>query len=183
MTITIETERLMLRPFEATDWQDAFAYASDPEITQYTDWNTPTQEQAQAFVQAQRQAALNRESDYLPLALKHKLDQKVIGDVGIKILSRHDQQGEVGWTLHKHYQNRGLATEAVTALLTYGFETFHLHRIIATCDERNVASIRLMERVGMRREAHFKHVRIVKGAWSNEYVYAILADEWKARHS
>jgi RimJ/RimL family protein N-acetyltransferase len=65
-------------------------------------------------------------------------------------------------------------------MLRLGFAGLGLHRIIGRCDARNDASARLMERLGMRREAHFRENEIFKGAWGDEYVYAILAAEWAA---
>jgi RimJ/RimL family protein N-acetyltransferase len=76
---------------------------------------------------------------------------------------------------------RYLATEAAEALLTLGFDTIGWHRIIGSCDARNDPSARLMERIGMRQEARFVHNQIVKGLWADEFVYAILDHEWRAR--
>ena len=76
-------------------------------------------------------------------------------------------------------QHQGLATEATAALLDLAFETFGFHRVFARCDTRNVPSYRLMERLGMRREAHFREHIMVKGAWASEYIYAMLAEDWR----
>jgi RimJ/RimL family protein N-acetyltransferase len=81
------------------------------------------------------------------------------------------------------YQGRGLATEAAEVVLRLGFEGLGLHRVIGRCDALNVASARLMERLGMRREAHLVHNEIFKGSWGDELVYAMLEDEWRARVS
>jgi RimJ/RimL family protein N-acetyltransferase len=88
------------------------------------------------------------------------------------------RQATVGWLLAWKYQGQGLATEAVRALVTAGFRELGLHRISARTGEDNVRSWRLMERLGMRREAHFRESHEVKGEWRDEFVYAVLADEW-----
>ena len=86
---------------------------------------------------------------------------------------------EIGWVLNRRYHGSGYAMEAAVALLRYGFETLRLHRVIATCQPENVASWRVMEKLGMRREAHFRKC-IARGeaTWWDEFVYAILAEEW-----
>ena len=76
------------------------------------------------------------------------------------------------------YQGQGFATEAVSCLLNYAFLTFDLHRIIAITDCENEASVALLERLGMRREGHFLKNVWFKGKWGDEYLYAILKEEW-----
>jgi len=84
---------------------------------------------------------------------------------------------------HPDQQGRGYAAEAGRAVLELGFETFGLHRVYGSCDARNAASARLMERLGMRLEGTLRETEYVKGAWCDELIYAILADEWRARGS
>ena len=88
---------------------------------------------------------------------------------------------EIGWVFHPGWHGRGYATEAARALLDYGFRELGLHRIIATCQPENPASYRVMEKIGMRREGHFRKC-IYRGGetWWDEYFYAILAEEWGA---
>jgi RimJ/RimL family protein N-acetyltransferase len=103
----------------------------------------------------------------------------VIGEVSLIWRSVTDGQGEVGYIFHPDAQHHGYATEAARALLHFGFGQVGLHRIYARCDARNEPSWRLMERLGMRREAHFRqHIR-VKGRWDEELIYAVLASEWQ----
>ncbi|MBW4630724.1 MAG: GNAT family N-acetyltransferase [Iphinoe sp. HA4291-MV1] len=92
-------------------------------------------------------------------------------------------KGEIGWSLHPSYCGRGYATEAAQILLTYGFAHRKLHRITSICDTRNTASFRLMERLGMRREGHLRQSQSMKGSWQDEYMYALLHNEWLAQQS
>ncbi len=81
--------------------------------------------------------------------------------------------------LHRDHHGQGYATEAARALLGYGFEELDLHRIIATCQPENPASYRVMEKLGMRREGHFRQcIDRGQGVWWDEYFYALLKDEW-----
>jgi hypothetical protein len=104
----------------------------------------------------------------------------VVGEVNLQWLSRDHRQGEIGFVFNPDYQGNGLATEAAKVMLRLGFDGLGLHRVIGRCDARNGPSARLMERLGMRREAHFVHNEIFKGVWGEELVYAMLDHEWKA---
>ena len=84
---------------------------------------------------------------------------------------------------HPAYQGKGLATEAAEVVLGLGFDRLGLHRMIGRCDALNLPSARVMERLGMRREAHFIQNIWFKGKWGDEYLYAMLQDEWTMRRS
>ena len=89
-------------------------------------------------------------------------------------------QATLGVTLAGRHHRHGYATEALSTLLDYVFGTMKLHRVIADTDPENTSSWRLLERLGMRRETHSIQSLWFKGRWANEYVYAILAEEWLA---
>lgn len=97
------------------------------------------------------------------------------------INSVEDRQGELGFTFNPDFGGRGFATEAVNAALGYAFNTMGLHRIFAGVDTRNEKSWKLMERIGMRREAHFVHANFDGSIWIDDYTYAMLEDEWHAK--
>ena len=106
----------------------------------------------------------------------------VVGDVTLIYRSEAHGQGEVGWAIHPDHQGNGYATEASRAMLGLAFDGLGLHRVVARCDGRNTASVAVMERLGMRKEAHFVENEFVKGEWSDELVFAILRTEWAASH-
>ena len=108
-----------------------------------------------------------------------RVERKVIGYVGIGVSNKEQRQASIGWMLGCRYQGQGLATEAAQALVDLGFTSMGLHRIFARTGKANTRSWRLMERLGMRREAHFRQSHRVRGEWDDEFVYAILAHEWK----
>ena len=94
-----------------------------------------------------------------------------------------DRQGELGFSFNPTYGGRGLATEAVYAALGYGFTSLGLHRIFAGVDTRNERSWKLMERIGMRREAHFIHANLEGEEWIDDFTYAILESEWQPKRA
>jgi RimJ/RimL family protein N-acetyltransferase len=178
----LETARLVLRPFEPGDLQALFAFHSLPEVARFLYWEARDLEQVRGVLDAKlRQGALEDEGQVLALAVVWREVGVVVGEVSLHWLSRGHRQGEIGFVFHPGYQGRGLATEAAEVVLGLGFDGLGLHRVIGRCDAQNLASARLMERLGMRREAHFVENELFKGAWGDELVYAMLEDEWRAR--
>ena len=182
-TYPIQTARLLLRPFAAGDLDALYAIQSRADVTRYLYWYPRSREEVREvlMVRAQR-AAIAAEGDTLVLAIERRDSGIVIGDVNLSWRSAAHRQGEVGFVLHPDHHGRGYGRFAAGAMLRLGFEELGLHRIIGRCDARNDASARLMERLGMRREAHFHQNEFVKGEWCDEYVYALLAVEWAAHN-
>lgn len=180
----LETGRLVLRPFEPGDLEGLFAFHSLPEVARFLYWEARDLEQVRGVLEAKLgQTALEEEGQVLALAVVGREAGGVMGEVSLHWLSRRHRQGEIGFVFHPAHQGRGLATEAASVVLRLGFEGLGLHRVIGRCDALNLPSARLMERLGMRREAHFVHNEIFKGAWGDELVYAMLEDEWRDRVS
>lgn len=176
----ITTERLIIRAFTLADEDDMFDFESRDDVARYL-FNEPRTREDNAEELAKRvtQTTLEKEGDTLLLAVDYK--DTVIGYVLLTLLSRDNSQGEFGYVLHPKYQGKGLASEAAVEMLRLGFETLDLHRIIGRCDPRNVASARLMERLGLRKEAHFRELEIFKGEWGDELTFAMLKHEWDQR--
>jgi RimJ/RimL family protein N-acetyltransferase len=176
----IKTRRLILRPFTESDLDDLYAIQSLPEVARYLYWEPRDREQVrQALLSMVRGWALMTEGDVLALAVVLPSTGTVIGDVILKWTSIEHRQGEIGYVFHPGYGGQGFATEAATVLLRLGFDDLRLHRIIGRIDGRNTASARVLERLRMRREAHFIQNEIVKGEWTDEVVYALTEDEWR----
>ena len=168
----IETQRLRIRSFQPNDWQGVYDYTSDPAVMMYIPEGPFTPEQAKAFVAEN----MGEQARAVTVLLK-------TGDMLVGHMEFHPwfapQTYEIGWIFNRAYHGHGYATEAAMAMLQYSFETLHLHRIIATSQPENVASWRVMEKLGMRREAHFrKCIRRADNEWLDEYFYALLEEEW-----
>lgn len=185
MNLPIETERLRLRKYEDDDLADILEYSSDADfwIARNLDWSV-SEEGVKEYWEVQRDIDPSTDPKWFSLVIELKTEGKVVGHVGIGVnkTGKH-RQGKIGWLLGWKYQGQGLATEAARALLTYGFERLRLHRITAQTGKDNKRSWYLMERLGMRREAHFRESHIVKGEWRDEFIYAVLSEEWKTKQA
>ena len=176
----IATERLYLRPFLPSDLDAIVAIHGDPEVVRYLYFGVRGRDELRGVLtEKARRIVLVKEGDTLNLAAVLRDGGELVGDVTLFWRSEEHRQGEVGYILHPAHGGRGYATEATRALLKIGFEDLGLHRIFGRLDARNTASARVLERVGMRREAHFVENEQVKGTWTDELLYAMLAREWR----
>jgi RimJ/RimL family protein N-acetyltransferase len=177
----IATERLHLRPFAPDDLDALVAIHADPDVVRYLAWGVRDRDELRGvLVEKAERTVLAREGDALNLAAVTADTGELVGDVTLFWRSEEHQMGEVGYIFNPAYAGRGYATEAARALLRFGFEEFGLHRIIGRLDARNTASARVLESLGMRREAHFVENELIDGEWTDELVYALLDREWAA---
>jgi RimJ/RimL family protein N-acetyltransferase len=183
-TYPIETARLHLRPLVEADFGDFSAYDSMPEVARYLYWEPRgLAESREAFEAHLHRTALEGEGDALVLGIVWREVGKVVGHVSLGWVSSEHQTGEIGFIVSPAYQGHGLAMEAAEVMLGLGFDGLRFHRMFGRCDGRNLSSARLMERLGMRREAHLVENEYVKGEWTDELIYAMLDREWQARRS
>ncbi|MEE4420709.1 GNAT family N-acetyltransferase [Streptomyces bugieae] len=177
---TIATERLLLRPFAPGDAGDRYAYQSLPEVSRYL-YRPPLSREACAESIVARAAGTDwkADGDTLLLAVCRADEPGVIGEVALTLRSARARQAEIGWVFNPQYAGHGYATEAARALAALGFGQLGVHRVFARLDVLNVASVRVCERLGMRREAHLVDNDLDGDRWGSEYLYALLSHEWK----
>ena len=177
----LETERLILRKFEADDFDAAHSYASSIENIIYMPWGPNTAEQTRAFISTAIAKAEENPIIEFTYAIVLKAANRLIGACDITV---KDDEADVGWVLHRDYWKQGYGPEFGKALLDFGFGEYNLHRITAVCDAENYGSYRLMEKIGMRREGLFIEGRpankLSDKKYSDELRYAILQEEWEA---
>jgi RimJ/RimL family protein N-acetyltransferase len=176
----IETERLRLRPFRRGDIDAVHAYRSREDVTRWLVDAPMSREACAEAVKARiGQFTWAGDGDKIFLAVERSEDATMIGEVSLILRSAESRQAEIGYIFHPEHHGRGYATEASKALMSLAFDQAGVHRVFARCHAHNTASRRVMQRLGMREEAHFReHVR-VKGRWDEELIYAILEDEWR----
>lgn len=172
--LPVRTERLLVRRFAADDVTAFAAYRSDPEVARYQSWDTPV-ENAEELV-AGFAAAEEGAPGWFQYAVE--ADGVLIGDVGVCVADNR-MQAELGFTLARAYHGRGYATEAVRCVLDRVFAA-GLRRVSAECDTRNTGSARLLERLGFRWEGHRRRHTWLKGEWTDDALFGLLAEDWPA---
>ena len=175
----LETERLHLRPFEPGDLEALHGIYSDPSVTRWLYYDPRTLEETRELLSRKvAGAAVRAEGDWLSAAVVLRASGELAGDVSLLWASESHRQGELGFAFHTDHQGRGFATEASRPVLAFAFEQLGLHRVVGRLEPRNVGSARVLEKLGMRREAHLVENEWVKGEWQSELLYAMLAGEW-----
>jgi RimJ/RimL family protein N-acetyltransferase len=174
----IRTARLLLRELRDGDFDDVHAYAADPQVARFMDWGPNAQAETETFMDLKLAEQMRWPRDEVTLAVEHLADRRVIGSIRLAVSDRANLTGDFGYSLNSAYWRQGYATEAARAVVDAGFKVLGLHRIWAECDVDNAGSWGVMEKLGMRREAHFRDGKLIKGAWRDRYLYAVLADEW-----
>ena len=172
------TPRLILRRFRIDDLEPFIAYRNDPEVARYQSWESFSRAEGETFIARQSRARPGIPGLWFQFAAELKDSGVLAGDCALLLIRSARRIGEIGYTFSRAYQGNGLATEAVRAVIDYGFDSLGLNRVIATTDCRNLRSLALMKRLGMREEGHFIQNTWFKGAWCDEYQYAVLRSEW-----
>jgi RimJ/RimL family protein N-acetyltransferase len=177
----IQTERLLLRPYERGDFDALLAIQSREDVVRYLYEDPLGADDVRALLDRKlAETSLSDEGDTVAVAVVLRTGGGMIGNCILHWSSRQHQQGEIGFVFHPDHHGRGYATEAARPLVDFGFDEVGLHRIIGRLEARNIASARVLEKLGMRREALLIENEFVKGEWQSELVYAILAREWRA---
>lgn len=177
----IVTERLTLRSFLAEDLPAFVAYRSDPEVARYQSWDTTySMADAERFLASQRDVEFGEPGAWVQVAAIDRLDGSLVGDCAARVVDDQPATAEIGVTFSRDHQGSGLATEALTAVITKLFREHALHRVYAQADDRNHAVHRLLERLGFRCEARLIDADWFKGEWSTVRVFAVLCREWQS---
>lgn len=179
--IPLESARLILRRLTEADLAPFAAYLNDPLVARYQLWESYTEEAVRELIETQKNLTPGQPGRWFNFALELKETGALAGHVALGVRADAPAQAEIGFTLARPFQGRGLAAEAARRVLAYAFAELGLHRVVAVTDCENASSVALLERLGMRREGHFIQNIWFKGKWGDEYHYALLRDEWLRR--
>jgi RimJ/RimL family protein N-acetyltransferase len=177
-TFKLKSARTIIRQLRDSDFEPFLQYRCDPDVARFQLWDSFSQQDAVEFIKKHKSAQPGTPGEWIGLAIALEKTGDLIGDCAFKISDEDPAQAEIGFNLSPRFQGRGFATEAVRCLLDYLLCELDLHRVTAVTDCENAAAVALLERVGMRREGHFLQNVWFKGRWGDEYLYAILQDEW-----
>lgn len=178
---SIETERLILRKLHEADVDDLFQMTSDPEVVNQTavlEVHTHISQTIQLLQSMLSGYNAYAGQDWSVVAIVEKQSNKMIGYVGFFDQKPSFLRAELGYIIHRAYWNKGYATEACRALLDFGFKRIGLNRIEATAFPENIASTRVLEKVGMQYEGLMRQRVMRDGVARDRVMYAVLKDEY-----
>ena len=174
----INTARLVLRRFREEDYVALYAYLSNPGIYWFEPGGPISLEKAKELCIERSQG-----TDYLAVTLRST--DELVGHLSFRQTEAEEfHTWELGYIFNPAFQNKGYATESARALIEYGFRHFGIHRVVAYCSPENIASWRVLEKIGMRREGYFRKNIFFncdgdgEPIWLDTYAYAILAKEF-----
>jgi RimJ/RimL family protein N-acetyltransferase len=172
---------LLLRPFTSGDFEALFAIQSRADVARWLYWEPRGEDEVRADLDEMiASTVLRRDGDRISFAVILKGTSELIGYGGLFLLSAEHRQGEIGFVFHPEHHGKGYATETARLLLKLAFDEYGMHRVVGRLEPRNESSARLLDRLGMRKEAQLVENEFVKGEWQSELVYALLEDEWRA---
>lgn len=180
-TYPITTDRLLLRPYAEGDFAFLCDLFARPDVMRYL-YEEPRSPESVREMLDERigNVALEKEGDHLSLLITRRDEPDTrIGNAMLAWISEQHAGAEVGYTIHPDHQGNGYATEITKTLLDLAFGQTKVHRIIGRLDARNIASHRVLEKCGMRTEAHLVENEFVKGEWCDEIICAMLRTEWE----
>jgi ribosomal-protein-alanine N-acetyltransferase len=174
------TTRLILRPLRLADAADVLAYAGDPEVSRFMSWEMHRSiDDSQDFLLWVMECYSHHEEG--PWGLEERSSGRLIGTCGLHDVVPADRRAELGYTLARPYWNQGYMTEAVEAVLKFAFLRLDLNRIQAVCVPENLASERVMQKVGMTYEGTLRDYRLIKGMLRRMKMHSILRREYERR--
>jgi len=166
----LETKRLIIRQVTLDDKSEIFEYRRDKVTNQYQGWIPETIDDVELFI-GKISKQINVPGTWFQFVIVEKETQKIVGDLGVHFIDDENKQAEIGCTLNKDFQHKGYATESVKKVVDYLFKELNKHRIIASIDPANKNAIRLVERIGFRKEAHFVESLLINGKWVDDLIY------------
>ncbi|MBD8064318.1 GNAT family N-acetyltransferase [Devosia sp. PTR5] len=180
LALPLDTAHLVLRPFERRDLDGVSHYHTLPNVQRYVERSTRHPDDVAAAVELMRShVSLQRPGDTLSLAMVRKGDEQLVGHVTLTWADATASQGEVRFVIDPAYSGKGYLSQAITAMLNLGFDHFQLHRIFVRCDGRCHHSIKLLQKLGLRLEAHYREHALFQGEWDEELHFAMLDREWR----
>lgn len=162
-----------LRPIVATDWPRVHEWASDPEACRFQVWGPNTEAETQAFVQACAQSWQDP-SGVRRVWAAEAADAGVVGIGELKVDDHRHRQGEISYAVHIDFWRCGIGEMIGRGLLAEAFAVRHLHRVTGTCDPRNVASARILQKIGMTYEGRMRDTLLLRDGWRDSDVYSVL---------
>jgi len=171
----MQTERLIIKPLDKSDAQILFEYRSDPLVSRFQSWKPDKIKDAELFIEKYSTSDLLKLGEWRQQGIYLKENNELIGDLGLHLFDT--RQVEIGFTIAPDHQKMGYGFEGINAVIENLFRVDNLHRVIATTDPMNEASIKLLTKLGFRKEGHSIKSIYIFGEWKDDLLFAILKEE------
>jgi RimJ/RimL family protein N-acetyltransferase len=178
---TLQTDRLLLRDLEYSDFDAVHSYASDPLVTRYTSFGPNTAEETHAFLTRCLEAGAMIPRRSHTFATIERASGKLIGSCGLQPSDDTGRQFAFGYCFNQHWWRRGFGKEAAAAIVQFGFEQLQAHRLWAYVFTGNTASVRILAGMGFRQEGLALQSMYLRNSWHDILTFALLRSEWRAR--
>jgi RimJ/RimL family protein N-acetyltransferase len=180
LPIPLTTPRLLLRRLQQDDREDLLAFVNDEEVMRFINTARSTEETVAHWLNEDAKLRLTQPGQTLFLAMVLRTGGTLIGYVTVSLIDHAHVQAEIGVVVNRTYHRKGYAKEAVRGTLAFCFAGINVHRVVASCDSRNVAGRRLLGSAGLRQEGEFVQDQWVKGEWINTCHYGLLHSEYSS---
>jgi [ribosomal protein S5]-alanine N-acetyltransferase len=178
LILPLKTARLNLREFTEADFDAVLAYSKDPKVTRYLFFGPRDEDSTQEYLQELLASQLEQPRTRFELAVEEKAGGRLIGACDLSLIERNVM--DLGYMLESAAWGRGIATEIATALLDAAFQQLRVDRVISTVDVNNSASIRVLEKIGMRWEAVYRRHRRAKNRWWDCHLFVMPREVWES---
>ncbi|MGI9604079.1 MAG: GNAT family N-acetyltransferase [Acidimicrobiales bacterium] len=178
--VVIEGERVWLREFDRGDAHAVQQWTGDDDVVRFVPLDRTDDQSVVSYLAGLIAESGAAEREGYTLAIVERSSGEVVGAVALTIDSRRHRRGEVGYLLRRDRWGHGLASEAARLVVDFGFSDLGLHRVWAVCDPVNEASIRVLTKLGMRREGLLRDDLLIDGRWRDSELFAVLAGDWSS---
>ncbi|UTW46632.1 GNAT family N-acetyltransferase [bacterium SCSIO 12696] len=173
MKQSLETDRLIIRPMVESDFDGYLTYAQDAEVMAYIREVGAVEEIREHF-NGYMNTWAGEENTWMGAAVTLKEDNTPIGDIGFRYRDKASEIIEIGYKFSRHHHGRGYGYEAMAALVELIKQDWPVHKLVAYADPENTASVRLMEKLGLEKEGHFKSHYKLGNRWTDEVAYGLV---------
>jgi RimJ/RimL family protein N-acetyltransferase len=179
----LATERLLLDALRMDDAEALYACRGDARVARFQGWRPVSVAEAADFIRRQHDETStspgsNAPAGWFQRAIRDRCNGQLMGDLGLCLPADEDGSVEFGISIATPFQGRGYGSEALRAVFAWVFEVQGRHRVHASVDPRNLASMAMLRSLGMRQEAHFRESLRLHGEWVDDMIFALLAREW-----
>ena len=179
LPIPVKTSRLLLRRLVRSDSSDLLELMADEESFRYIAWTPLEEGEVEDWIEKDKAVRLTQNRASLCFGIELVEYSKLIGFLSLNYFDEERQDMAFMTMINANYRRQGFGSEAVRGALHFAFTGVHIHRVIASCDSRNIAGCRMLEKAGMRREGECVKDLFQKGEWMNTVWYAILEEEYE----